>query len=171
MTMTKNEFLIYLNAYLEPLELLNTIPNCMKDFGFNELQLIDNDIDISLKKFLETPNWTFDLIKLDENWAEIILKNSSWAFNAIITEIHGFPFYIGEDKFEQTVKRYNLNYIQKAFFDKLANFMKLFESFEVYEVNISNQYDNTGYFAHGEYNVLFKTSKNELFLLFFRDSD
>lgn len=168
--MNKNEFIIYLNSYLEPIEILNTIPNCAKDYGFKEVPLKEDNLELSLKEFLKTPNWIFKFEKLDENWLEIVTKNSSWAFNAVIHKVYK-RYEITNDNFENLVEKHNLKNIQNGFTKILENFMKLYENFEVYQVNIDNQFDNDGYFAHGEYNVLFKTSDNDLFLLYFRDSD
>lgn len=173
--MTKIEHLAYLNGYLSAVETLNTIPNCMKDFGFKEIDFIENSFENSLKTFLVTPSWNFEFKKIEENWKEILIENSSSMFNAIIVEAHGYPIDVGNEKFEELVKKHNINDVQNDFIWLLSNFLNLYDSFEVFEVYISNQFnnqlENEGYFAHGEYNVLFKTSNNELFLLYFRDSD
>ena len=169
--MNKNEFLIYINAYLEPLEILNTVSNCEKDFGFKELNLIDDNLELSLKKFLETPNWEFKCVQINDNWKEKIITETSWAFEDIVTEIHGYPSIFGKNEFKNMVEKYQLDIIQRRFFEIIFEFMSQFEDYQVYKVVISNQFDDDGYFAHGEYNALFKTSNSELFLLYFRDSD
>lgn len=169
--MNKEEFLIYINAYLTPLEILNTVSNCMKDFGFKELNFVEDNLELSLKKFLETPNWKFKFTEIKDNWEEKVIKETSWAFQAIIREIHDFPIIFGKSEYNEMVKKYKLDLIQNQVFEMISEFMNQFTSYQVYEIEIRNQFDNDGYFAHGEYNVLFKTFNNELFLLYFRDSD
>lgn len=172
--MTKVEYLAYLNGYLSSVEILNSISNCEKDFGFKEIDFIEDSFEKSLKTFLVTPNWNFRFKKLEENWEEVLLNNL-WFFEAIIIKNYGYPVQIGNDKYRELVENHNLNDIKNYFIRLISEFLNLYNSFEVFEVDISNQFnhqlENEGYFAHGEYNVLFKTSNNELFLLYFRDSD
>jgi ribosome biogenesis protein Nip4 len=165
------EHLIYINGFLTSIGILNLAPNSGKNYGFVELDSISDNLTECLRNFLETPKWHFKFVKLNEDWKKIIIKESDWAFTEIITQNYGYPVEIGFEKYETLTKKYNLKIVQEFIFDVIERFLKSFNGFEVYQVEILQSDDNSGYFAHGESNYLFKTTENKLFLLYFRASD
>jgi hypothetical protein len=167
------EKIVFINGLLASMELLNHAPNSAKDYCFVELSSTSDNLTESLRAFLETPKWNFNFIKLNHDWKKIIIKESSWAFTEIITQNYGYPIEIGIEKFEDLVEKYNIKIIQETILDNIEDLLKSFDSFEVYQIEIGmiQANDNSGYFAHGESNYLFKTIENKMFLLYFRASD
>lgn len=173
-TYSSKEKIVYINGLLAAIGLLNLAPNSCKDYAFEELYATSEDLEDNLRSFLETPKWNFMFEKLDKHWKDLIIKESSWAFTEIITQNHGYRTEIGVEKYEIFTKKYNIEIIQKHILDCIENLLKSYDSyFEVYKVDIGTIEfnDNSGYFAHGESNYLFKTEENNLFLLYFRASD
>lgn len=167
------EKIIYINGLLSSIELLNLAPNSAKDYGFVELEFTSKDLSENLRNFLETPKWNFKFTNLNEIWKKEIVTESSWAFTEIIIQNHGYPIEIGNEKFEILKEKYNIKLVQELIIESIEDLLKSSNSFEVYNVQIDQiqSNDNSGYFAHGESNYLFKTSENNLFLLYFRASD
>ncbi len=167
------ENIAYTNGLLHLVELLNDAPNSAKDYGFVELNNTSADLTESLKSFLETPKWNFNFIRISQDWKKIILNDTSWAFTEIITQNYGYAIEIGAEKYEALVEKYNIKIVQKMILDNIENLLKSFNSFEVFRIEIGmiEPNDNSGYFAHGESNYLFKTTENNMFLLYFRASD
>jgi hypothetical protein len=172
-TFSNREKIVYINGLLASIELLNLAPNSAKDYAFEELNSTSEVLEDNLRSFLETPKWNFKFEKLSNDWKDLIVKESSWAFTEMITQNHGYPIEIGIEKYEILIKKYNIEIVQNLILDCIENLLKSYNSFEVYKVEIGTiaYNDNSGYFAHGESNFLFKTEENYLFLLYFRASD
>lgn len=173
MECSNKEKIIYINGLLASIALLNLAPNSAKEYAFVALNSNSEDLEQSLRIFLETPKWNFKFVNLNEDWRKIIIRESSWAFTEIITQNHGYPNEIGLEKYAALSEKYNIKIVQELILSCIENFLKSTSRFEVYQVEIGpiQSNDNSGYFAHGESNFLFKTEEDEMFLLYFRASD
>ena len=167
------ENIAYTNGLLHSMELLNDAPNSAKDYGIVELNNTSEDLTESLRSFLETPNWNFNFIKLNQDWKKIILKDTSWAFTEIITQNYGYATEIGAEKYEALVENFNIKIVQKIILDNIERLLNSFNSFEIFRIEIGwiEPNDSSGYFAHGESNYLFKATEKNMFFLYFRASD
>ena len=170
---SEQDQITYLNGLLSSMAILNLTPNSGKHYGFADINSNSSDLTESLRIFLKTPKWNFEFIKLNGDWKNVALKESSWAFTNIIMENCGHPFDIGIEKHEEHTKKFNLDHLQGYIFSCIESILEPYKDFEVYKVEILSiePEDYSGYFAHGESNYLFKTVENKMFLLFLRASD
>ena len=163
-----NEKLAFINGYLNCIGILNTIPNNAMDHWMIDLGVKDVDLNTTIKKGIQAPNWTFKTTEI-ANWQKAVEDGCYYFFAEILYEIQGSKIYY-ESKGRQydLMEKYNLENQLKCFIKMLADLLSFGELKTAYIVEIEFKEDwHDPYFAHGECNYAFELESGRVLYLHF----
>lgn len=160
-----NEQIAYLNGILNAVGVLNTTSSNIMDHYFIELDLEHNNYEKMLRDHLDTPNWGFEFVQI-EDWKQHIECHTEHFFTNIMTEISGYDIFRDKSRYTDLSKRYNLMGLLESFVYNLDKILQQFANVQVFFVKIDSSHDySSGYFAHDESNYLFKIADGKVLFL------